>query len=402
MGQSPALSCSTTYNVTKYGAVGDNHTDNARAIQKAIDAAERNGYGCLYFPSGKYKTSGTASIPDIGSGFTIYGDGAASRIMATNDVDVIALPQGGHFFSVRDLYIGYDGPGTATRGAAVHTLNGTANFTYVRLVVEKTAYGLRIEQPNGANGGGGVNVIDQSRIHGMQTGVYSNSGVTITNSHIIGGTYGYVADGQQGGTRMIQVALFGALSLVMKNAIGRSGGDDSFYGYDVEANYERPKGAPFPSEGVGSAYIVGNNSEWHCVDCWMQDGTLIGSSQAGPTHATFTGGNFSSYPMSHYAGATNQITPHGLEIAYATRTNVTGGDYGSRQGDAIHLDPTSGSNLVTSNHITGRPVHGIYVGPTQSQNVQYNTIENWQVSAIATAGSMAPSSTIANNVLAKR
>jgi hypothetical protein len=397
----PAVACRTTYNVQRFGAVGDDRTDNAHFIAAAVDAVQGGRFGCLYFPSGKYRTSGTATIEHVGSGITILGDGMASRILATNDADVILLRNGGAGFSVRDLYIGYVGGGTATRGAAVHTMNGAAHFCYDHLFTERTAYGLRIEQRADERGGGGENVVAESRIRGTQVGIYSNSSMTVTNSHINGGTYGYVADGEAGGTRMIGVPLFGALSLLLENTIGRTGGVDSFYGWDVEANYERPGPAPFPAEGVGSVLSLGDNSEFHCVDCWMQDGTVIGSAAAAPTHLTITGGNYFAYPLAHYAGATRQITPHALEIAYGTRATVMGGDFGSRFGDGIHLDPTSGANVLYANHIVGRPRNGIFVGPAGDQNVQYNTIEGWMDAAIATPERMAPTSTVANNVLAR-
>lgn len=45
-----------TYDVTTYGAVGDGHTLNTRALQKAIDAAERSGGGVVVIPRGRFLT----------------------------------------------------------------------------------------------------------------------------------------------------------------------------------------------------------------------------------------------------------------------------------------------------------------------------------------------------------
>ena len=46
----------STYNVKKYGAVGDGKTLDTEAINKTIDEASANGGGTVYFPAGTYLT----------------------------------------------------------------------------------------------------------------------------------------------------------------------------------------------------------------------------------------------------------------------------------------------------------------------------------------------------------
>src|SRR5688572_2517572 len=46
------------YNIVSYGAKGDGHTDDALAIQKAIDACSAAGGGRVVIPSGKTYLSG--------------------------------------------------------------------------------------------------------------------------------------------------------------------------------------------------------------------------------------------------------------------------------------------------------------------------------------------------------
>src|SRR5207247_8599000 len=53
------------YNVRAYGAVGDGVTNDRRAIQSAIDAAEAAGFGIVYFPPGTYMVSTSGPKPDI-------------------------------------------------------------------------------------------------------------------------------------------------------------------------------------------------------------------------------------------------------------------------------------------------------------------------------------------------
>lgn len=52
------------FNVKAYGAVGNGTTDDTAAIQAAIDAANENRGGVIYFPPGTYLIAGTLTIPD--------------------------------------------------------------------------------------------------------------------------------------------------------------------------------------------------------------------------------------------------------------------------------------------------------------------------------------------------
>lgn len=47
---------SQTFSITSYGAVGDGVTNNAMAIQKAVDACNGNGGGMVYVPAGTFVT----------------------------------------------------------------------------------------------------------------------------------------------------------------------------------------------------------------------------------------------------------------------------------------------------------------------------------------------------------
>ncbi len=52
------------FNVLEFGAVGDGFADDGPAIQKALDAAEMNGGGIVYFPRGGYHFNQTLRVPD--------------------------------------------------------------------------------------------------------------------------------------------------------------------------------------------------------------------------------------------------------------------------------------------------------------------------------------------------
>lgn len=72
-----------TFNVTAYGAHGDNQSDNTTAFGNAIQAAEASGGGVVYVPAGKYifnasKTGTGGSIVIAGTApITLQGAGRA-------------------------------------------------------------------------------------------------------------------------------------------------------------------------------------------------------------------------------------------------------------------------------------------------------------------------------------
>ena len=74
------------FNVKNFGAAGDGVTDDAPAIQKALDAAQVNG-GCVYFPTGKYRVKKTLYISGVSSAdknvnwVTMRGCGIGSKLL---------------------------------------------------------------------------------------------------------------------------------------------------------------------------------------------------------------------------------------------------------------------------------------------------------------------------------
>lgn len=52
----------TVFNVTEFGVVGDNSTDNTAAIQALIDAKSAIGGGIIYFPNGTYLVKGMVQV----------------------------------------------------------------------------------------------------------------------------------------------------------------------------------------------------------------------------------------------------------------------------------------------------------------------------------------------------
>lgn len=75
--------------VTDYGAVGNGTTNDRVAIQNALNAAEADGGGIVFFPCGTYLIDNTLKLPNkvqmLGMGGTTFGAGA-------NDISLAATP----------------------------------------------------------------------------------------------------------------------------------------------------------------------------------------------------------------------------------------------------------------------------------------------------------------------
>lgn len=67
----------SVFNVTSYGAAGDGRTNDAAAIQRAIDACARAGGGTVYFPAGNFLSGGLVLRSNVtihlSAGATLWG-----------------------------------------------------------------------------------------------------------------------------------------------------------------------------------------------------------------------------------------------------------------------------------------------------------------------------------------
>ncbi len=87
-----------TFDVTNYGAVANDSNSDQAAIQAAIDAAEANGGGIVFFPSGEFlintNASSTSSITITGSNIILKGSGSTPGGTVINMVNHMLLPNG--------------------------------------------------------------------------------------------------------------------------------------------------------------------------------------------------------------------------------------------------------------------------------------------------------------------
>jgi len=132
----PALSTGpTVYNVRAYGATGDGKTIDSDAVNKAIDAAEANGGGTVYFPAGYYLCFSIHLKTNI----TLYLDQGSWIVAAETPPEVVALqPRGGRGFGGgggggagggAGGAVGAAGTGGGGRGASPPRIRGAEDNT---------------------------------------------------------------------------------------------------------------------------------------------------------------------------------------------------------------------------------------------------------------------------------
>lgn len=97
----PAWADLPRFDVTDFGATGDDDSDDAPAIQAAVDAARAAGRSTVYLPPGHYRLGATlrnlAEIRLLGAGRE------QTRITAVHGVRVMLLWEGGDGLEVRDM-----------------------------------------------------------------------------------------------------------------------------------------------------------------------------------------------------------------------------------------------------------------------------------------------------------
>ncbi len=90
----------TTFDVTNYGAVANDSDSDQAAIQAAIDAAEANGGGIVFFPPGEFlintNANSTNSIKVTESNIILKGSGSTPGGTVINMVNHMLQPSGGN------------------------------------------------------------------------------------------------------------------------------------------------------------------------------------------------------------------------------------------------------------------------------------------------------------------
>ena len=138
-----------TFDVTEYGALGDDSTDNATAIDDARTALIANGGGILFFPAGVYQTSATL---EMASDMWVLGSGRGSttlKLSAAADVELLECPSGGALtdMKVSDLTLDGDQANQTTDVDTVLLAGDIDEFDMVDVtVVNNQTSGIQIAE----------------------------------------------------------------------------------------------------------------------------------------------------------------------------------------------------------------------------------------------------------------
>lgn len=150
------------FNVKAYGAVGDGLTDDAAALQAAIDAAEAAGGGTVFMPAGTYLIASGLVIEET---ITLAGAGKASKILLDASGTGVTMIKSLNTHRVRMINFAMDTNSVATV-IAIHHAGGW--YVHIKDVyIEKTGaaadtIGLKVESAMAGDGSAGsyVNMYD--------------------------------------------------------------------------------------------------------------------------------------------------------------------------------------------------------------------------------------------------
>lgn len=145
-----------------FGAAGDGVTDDAGAIQSAIDAGGRR----IYLPAGTYLL-GSELATDDAVPVLIYGDGPQTRLVKGFDGDMLSL---GLKSEIASLHLDGNGANFTGRGIIIETGSGGDGWQSIRNLTILDTLSHCVEYT--AVGAGWASIIDNCRL-----GVYGRPAV---------------------------------------------------------------------------------------------------------------------------------------------------------------------------------------------------------------------------------
>ncbi|MCH7226091.1 glycosyl hydrolase family 28-related protein [Haloferula sp. A504] len=210
-----------TFNVTDYGAVGDDSTDNTAAFAKCIEKVIAAGGGRMYFPDGVYRgriiippqggpgwitieivgeSEPTPVFGTIGS-FPPQNGGTIVKSLETSGAAVISAPPG-------NLYMGFSGVYVVIRNLNVRTydnprisgidLNHAAQCRLENVVVSTGVYNVQASQPTHgkaglvtpANNNAALTILRNVLVTGYDTGIVVNEHTDADNIVVASNIHG--------------------------------------------------------------------------------------------------------------------------------------------------------------------------------------------------------------------
>jgi hypothetical protein len=209
------------FNVTDYGAVGDDRTDNTAAFTACLNDLVAAGGGKMYLPDGVYRgriiippqdgpswitieivgeSEPTPVFGTIGS-FPPQNHGTIVKSLATSGAAVISAPSG-------DLYMGFSGVYVVIRNLSVRTydnpqiggidLNYAAQCRLENVVVSTGVYNVQASEPTHgttglvtpANSNAALTILRNVLVTGYDTGILVREHTDADNIVVAGNIHG--------------------------------------------------------------------------------------------------------------------------------------------------------------------------------------------------------------------
>lgn len=395
-----------------YNAVGDGVNDDTAEIQAAIDAAETDGGGTVYFPDGTYKISSPLLLH---SGVTLKGNGRRNSIISVavtnvHGIEALGASAGSTIVQINIEDLKITGPGEASggTGAGIHVKWASVHLSIARCwIVTWGSHGVFVEDSysfairdtlldsNGGNGFHGITNINNATfdhcisIGNTGKGYYVEGGTTtlFLNSDAesnggIGLDLRYVhvpnvigCHFEQNGTANINLHFKTSLSDKTAQAL--------ITGCLIQGGAVTARGIVV--DGSERALISGNWFNNHTVDHIQTTAnatrTTIGPNQYGGTGTILTDASSSTWGLHHGPVKTVTINPASIPANSAANQFVSMPS--AAVGDAVAIGPPAAleAGLVVTGYVSAVDVVQIRIA-----NVTTGAIDpasgNWRVAVL--------------------
>jgi len=343
----------SNYNVTEYGAMGDDSTDDTAAIQATIAAATAAGGGTVVFPDGTYKI--TSAIVVAASGVRLLGTGQATLKAYTASQDIVQVGSATTQYAnmaVENLTLA---AGTTKSGGAAVALQ---NAVYTRLqsltitnqyrgidAYDKT-FGTFISE---AVITGSV----ESGIRYTTTGISSASNGLFLNNCVLDNPTG--SQPTVAGINWINgEGLYAVNVEILRQKVGLrmapTAGQGCKWGFFTNCLFDLCSSYGIEAASINDSAIFGN----HFVNSWASTNGIYGI-YLHPTLNTLDGMTFSSmrvlnnYGHGWYIGTyCDHVSIHGGEAIgnSATTANTTDGVYVEDGCDALRIEGLTSKGAI--------------------------------------------------------
>ncbi|MBZ5749046.1 glycoside hydrolase family 55 protein [Metabacillus rhizolycopersici] len=330
------------YNVKEYGAVGDGETDDTAAIQKTIDAVDKDRGGLVFFPTGTYLISSTLKVSEK-SKIQISGEGFSSIIRATGTPNkpvsfplITVANKGSAKFIVSDLLFqmiesdSEKASGISTKGSLTDVTIQDSWFTQTNIAVKGEFVTLNFTR----------NTIELNKSGGVVARGNNFRKVVIANNHFFANNVAHI-------------------KLENTNPNVKSMNNITITGNQFD-------------QGLSSGYVKGFSPQGNAID--ITNASLF----------SISGNNFNGYTPEIGHKPAEKQDGHSVKVVSSDNFTITGNTFSKYKKSAVYLH--NSSNFSVSGIVEGFDGEGAVI--TNSTDFEVDLVVNGSKQGVIIKDSM--------------